>query len=115
MSKVLPATCLNGVVTVDDTEIDGVEILSEGIAASEGILILEEFFKVYVTRSSTDLKSALTTSAQAFNLAGDALTKVSGLFSSLGVLPPALAPLIADITQVYARAATLNTLKENLK
>lgn len=59
MSKVLDATCANNKVTCEGVEVPNVTILSEGIAESSGLLILEEDKKTYVAKTTPDLKSAL--------------------------------------------------------
>jgi len=59
MSKVLNATCEGNVVSAEGVQVPGVTVLSEGVSASSGILILEEEKKTYLAKTSPDLKSAL--------------------------------------------------------
>lgn len=59
MSKILAASCENGVVTVDGQGVDA-EILSEGVAASEGIVVLEGESVTYIGKTSPDLKTLIT-------------------------------------------------------
>jgi hypothetical protein len=59
MSKMLEATCVAGIVTADGVPVPTADILSEGVGASEGILILEEDEAKYLAKISPDLKSTL--------------------------------------------------------
>ena len=59
MSKVLDATCVNNKVTCEGSEVPNVTVLSEGVAESSGLLILEDDRKTYVPKTSPDLKAAL--------------------------------------------------------
>ena len=59
MSKVLDATCVDNKVTCEGVEVPNVTILSEGVASSSGLLILEENKKTYVAKTTPDLKAAL--------------------------------------------------------
>ncbi len=54
MSKVLPASCENNIVTVEGQTVEAT-ILSQGTKASEGVVVLEESEATYLTSNATDL------------------------------------------------------------
>lgn len=106
MSKVLDATCVNNVVTSEGVSVSEVSILSEGVAASTGILILEESKKTYVAKTSPDLKLTIEKIASALTNVASALTTIDAKDA------PAATATIALIT---AAVADLNVYKEALK
>lgn len=104
MSKVLSATCVNNKVNCESAEVPGVTILSEGVAASTGLLILEDDKKTYVAKTSPDLKTALTQLVSALTQTASALTAVDTMNLAT-----------SNIAQINAIASQLSTLKDALK
>lgn len=112
MSKILSATCQAGVVTVEGQPIPGTRILSEGVAASEGVFFLERDEPTYVAKTSGDLKTTLEAIASALGQLVTALTAIDA--KPVGVMPPA--PVAsAQITQLSALQTQLTTLKGAMK
>lgn len=138
MSKVLTATCVGGIVSVQGIPVPGVELLSEGVASSEGILIIDEDRAYYVTNIGNDLDTtlekliaaigkiatALTKATDGFGKAVDALTKLDTAAFLIGAAsavpsPPLAAADIAGITTAKTAITTgvseLNAIKAELE
>lgn len=115
MSKLLNATCTAGVVTADGLPVPGVEILSQGVAASTGFLILDEDRKYYVARTSPDLKSALDKLTLALNSITSAMSGVTSVLGALGGNPIAIAAITAQNSAAGVQVAQIEILKEALK
>ncbi len=112
MSKVLDATCLAGVVKVGALPVAGADILSEGVASSSGILVMDEDRKTYIPKTSGDLVTTLEKIADALGDIASALTLLDG--KPTGTLPPA--PAAASlITSIQATKAEVEALKEALR
>ncbi len=112
MSKILDATCVGGVVTAELVAVPSAEILSEGVGASTGILVMEEDKATYVTSNASDLKSALDKIASALTSIASALTILDT--KPLGALPP-VPGAAAEIIQISALQVQVAALKEVLK
>ena len=124
MSKVLEATCVAGVVTVDGIPVPAATVLSEGVAQSEGLLILDEDTANYVAKTSPDLKETLdklssaldsiASALQAIDTAGYIISVSGGAMSpAIGIPSPPVA--VADIAQINAAKAEIDLFKEMLK
>ena len=111
MSKILPATCSAGVVTVDSLPVSAT-ILSEGVAQSSGIAIIEGEDVTYIAKISPDLKTTLGKIADALTQLVTALTAIDA--KPLGALPPAPAAA-TQIAQLTAINVEVTALKEALK
>ena len=77
MSKVLSATCVGGVVSVNGVPVPGVTLLSEGVASSSGILIVDAERTYYVTNVGNDLDTTLGNLIEVLGKLGEALTKAT--------------------------------------
>jgi hypothetical protein len=112
MAKILPATCVGGVVKVGALEVPSAVILSEGVASSAGVLVVEEDAAHYLAKTSPDLKTTLEKIASALGQIATALTALDA--KPLGTLPaaPSSAAAIAQITTLQGE---LTTLKGALK
>ena len=108
MAKILNASCVGGVVTVEGVPVPGSDILSEGVAASEGAFLMDEDKKIYITGSASDLKATITQ----LNAIITTLTNTLTLMDAALLTPGAGTSGIASIV---SQNATLNTMKENLK
>lgn len=120
MSKMLEANCIAGVVSSGGVPIPAASILSEGIGASSGILLLDDDQATYVAKTSPDLKStleglisALTSISSALNALNTA-TLTTTCPAGAGVAGP---PLVAaaDIAAINTAKAQLQFLKGVLK
>lgn len=120
MAKILPATCSTGVVTADGVPVPSAVILSEGIGASQGILVLDEDDAKYIPKTSPDLKEtleklvsalgSLTTALTAIDLKSQATSCPAGSGATIPL--PLAAASIASISSVQSE---LIVLKETLK
>ncbi len=124
MSKVLPATCVEGVVTADGVVLPDVEILSEGVGESEGIAIIDEDRSYYVAKTSPDLAATLAAVIEALTQTKTALDKTAAVLTALdgaGFLVAADAGVpsaptnTADITSLDTAASAIESAKEDLE
>lgn len=125
MSKILSATCQAGIVTADGVPVPGAVILGEGVGASSGALILDEARKVYVPKTSPDLKTTLEKVIDALGATKDGLdATASGLTALAPVADPIAGPAAIISTLVSLTAASvgiagaktaLEALKDALK
>lgn len=138
MSKIISATCVGGVVSVAGIPVPGVTLLSEGVANSSGILILDEERAYYVTNIGNDLDTtlgklialiekladALTKATDGFGKAVDSLTKLDTkgfLIGAASAVPaaPFIATDIAGITtaknSITSLIGNINTIKGEIQ
>lgn len=120
MSKVVEATCVAGIVKVGALPVPTATILSEGVAASSGILVLDEDKATYIAKVSTDLKDALDQLSSALGSLTTALTtldvKVQPTTCPAGAGVTVTTPLAtASITSITSAKAAIDLLKEALK
>ncbi len=124
MSKMIDATCEGGVVTADGVPVDAAVILSEGVASSEGILILDEDLAKYVTSNALDLKETLDKIASSLEKIASALSAIDGAGYIISVSGGAMAPAIgvpsppvatSDIAAINSLKSEIETLMENLR
>ncbi len=111
MSKVLDAACAAGVVTIDGLPV-AATILSEGVAPSEGVAILQGEAVTYIANTAPDLKTTIGKLADAITQLTTALAAIDA--KPAGALPPApvaAAPIIA----LGLIQAELTILQETLK
>lgn len=123
MSKVLNASCEAGVVTCQETVVEEAELFSEGVAASEGLLIQDKDKAFYIAKTSEDLKitlqklvTTLTRVSTALEKTADALTSLDTagfLIAATGGTPSG--PVAAsDITAIGTAQGQIDTLKDEL-
>ncbi len=113
MSKILEANCALGVVTVDGIPVAAADIMTEGMGASSGILIMDEDEVKYLTSNASNLKTTIEKLSSSLTTIATALTSIAA-----GMLGPATAPpptLPANITTLLTTVAELTVLKETLK
>ncbi len=120
MSKMLEATCVAGVVTAGGVPVVEADILCEGVASSEGVLILDEDKAKYLAKTSPDLKTTITKLISILGHLTTALTSIDTkvLVTTCGAGPGTTAPLplaASDIIAITAVQAELSLLKEALK
>ncbi len=119
MSKMLPASCVAGVVTVDGLPIPGAVILSQGVGPSTGVVVIDESTVTYVAMSSPDLKTALEKvitalekTVTALNNAASGLGLVDG--KPQGTLTPVLVAA-SNITAIGTNSALITAAKVELE
>ncbi len=127
MSKILEATCLAGVVTAKGVVIPGVEILSDGIGASSGILLIDEDKAYYIPESTPDLDDileqiidALEQAKTCFDQAVTALDQTASVFTEtfLGMTGPTTAPPptgATDVAAIVTASAAITTAATSLE
>lgn len=127
MSKMLPASCVGGIVTSEGFPVPAAEILSEGVGQSEGILLIDEDEARYLAKTTPDLKTTLEQTIAALDQLSSAMTTVASALTSIGAMmtgpttapPPTLPTDVASITaavvQATAAKVQLQALKEVLK
>jgi hypothetical protein len=113
MSKILAATCVSGVVKVGSLPVDA-EILSEGVASSSGVVVLEDDQATYIAKTSPDLKTTLEKIASALGQLVTALTAIDA--KPVGGSGSAPAPgAAANIAALTVLQTEVNALKAALK
>jgi hypothetical protein len=113
MSKVLEAICVGGVVTSEGVPVPAADILSEGVGASSGVLILDRDLAKYIAKTSPDLKSTLEILSSALTTIATSLTSIgAGMTGPTTAPPPTLA---VDVAQITLAVTELDALKEILK
>jgi hypothetical protein len=116
MSKILSASCEGGVVTAENVEVDSPRILSKGIGASEGSVILDgDEDPVYFTSSATDVEDCIEGSVSGLQEAATGLGACSTALASVGANPLLLVPIATAGAGITAAVASLNELKGRLK
>jgi hypothetical protein len=123
LSKIFAASAdSSGKVTVGGVQIPEAVILSEGKAASSGLLILEGGTCWYVPTDVSDLKTTIgkvidviTDIVSSLNSVNTALTSLSAVPVGAWTPPPTLATSVTSITtqvtDLTAIKTALNTLK----
>lgn len=115
MSSILNATCVGGVVSSEGVPVVEAEILSKGVGASTGALLLHEDRAIYVTSNAADLETALTQIASALGQVATALTAISTSVCPPGSPLSNAAAVASAATAVTTAQAALTTLKGVLK
>jgi hypothetical protein len=111
--KMLEATCIAGVVKVGALPVLGATILSQGIGASSGVLLLQDDDgKIYIAKTTPDLTTTLDQLTTALTQIASALTVLDA--KPLGTLP-AVPGAAANIAAITAANAALTALKAILK
>lgn len=114
MTKMLEATCVGGVVTAGGVPVAAADILSQGVQASVGVLLLEEDTAKYLTSNATDIKTTLEKIIALLTDLTAALTLIDA--KPTGGAGSAVTPVAAaNIVNLTALSAQLAILKEALK
>jgi len=108
LSKAIPASCVNSVVTVSDSEIAPVTILSQGKKASTGLAIMDGDVVTYVTSSVSDIKDLISSLEVIIQQVVIITTALDGVTTT----PGSAAATIAQLTFLKTQ---LGLTKENLK
>lgn len=127
MSKVLEASCVAGIVKVGLLPVVGTTILSEGVGASTGLLVLEEDTATYVAKTTPDVKTSIERTMDALEDIASVLNTIATTLTSIGAgmtgpttAPPGtlatdVATIVSKATEITATRTLLSTLKESLK
>ncbi len=127
MSKVIEAICVAGVVTAGGVPVPAADKLSEGVGASEGVLILDEDLAKYIAKTSPDLKTTLGDLSSLLGTIAGTLTTISTALTSIGAgmtgpttappptLPVNVASIVTDVASLTALKVQVDLLKETLK
>ena len=121
MSKMLEATCVGSVVTCEGVPVPAADILSEGIAQSDGLLFLDEDKAKYVTSSAQDLKQTIEDLISILGDVASALSSIDGvgsLITTCGAGPGSatwVPVATSSIAAINTGISGLTTLKENLR
>lgn len=107
MSKVLPATCQAGVVTVEGKPVQAT-IQSQGTKSSQGFTILDEDQAIYFPNSSDDIKELITSLVAIINQVATIATGLDGATNSPGAQA-------TNITQLQSLKTQLDATKGNLR
>lgn len=108
MSKILQATCVAGVVTAEGIPVPAADVLSEGVMASTGILVMDEDNATYVTSNASDIKTMIE------NL-GSLLDQVIVVLTGLDAVTVSPGSMAAAIALLTTAKTTFVATKEVLK
>ncbi len=112
MARIIAATCVSGQVTVEGFPIEAT-ILSQGVASSEGIVILQGATAFYVASNALDLKDVIEKTAELVNLCATLFTAIgAGMTGPTTAPPPTLA---ADVLNIQTKATVLDAIKDTLR
>jgi hypothetical protein len=113
MTRIIDASCLAGVVSVDGTPTTLVDVMTQGNRASEGIVILDKNNAKYLTTNAEDIADALEKIADALGTIASSLTSIgAGMTGSTTAPPPGLG---ANVTAINLVATQLDAMRINLK
>ncbi len=115
MSKMIPATCVGGIVTADDVPVPSAVILSEGVAESEGVLFLDGENARYLPKTSPDLKLTLEKLAEALDKIATAMGEIATAIPTLVAPPTWATPATNPALTLATLSAEITTLKEALR
>jgi hypothetical protein len=127
MTKVLPATCVGGIVTSQLFPVAAATILSDGTGPSSGYIVMDELEVFYVTSNASDLKSTLDDVIAGLNQAASALSNVASGMTAIAAsmtgpttappptLPATIGLITTAATQIQVSTAQLTVLKGVLK
>ncbi len=114
MTKMLPATCVLGIVTADGVPVVGATLQSEGVGLSDGVVLLDGDEARYLAKISPDLKTTIGALSDALLQLITALTAIDA--KPVGGIASAPSPGAAsNIVQLGVIQAQLLVLKETLK
>ncbi len=120
MSKVLDATCdAQGMVTAEGVQVPAASVLSEGKAASSGVLLLDQDKARYLPSSASDIAATIDKVVKVLDDLAPALTQIATILTSIGagMTGPTTAPpptLATDVLQITAKVTALNATKTEL-
>lgn len=117
MSKVLSATCEEGIVTAEAVPVEVTQKLCEGVAASEGFILMQGDKVFYVAKTSGDLKTTLQKLSEVLGNISSALSSLDSAGFLIGATAGVPSPpiLAADIAALDAVIEEIDDLAENLK
>lgn len=126
MVKILEAECEAGIVTAEGLPVPGTDVLSNGVGASEGALLLDGEKRVYIPDTTPDLEEAIEKLIDVITSASDALTQIATSLTAIGAVPtPVWVPpptipadvviITAKVAELAAVSVELTALKETLK
>ncbi len=108
MSKILPAECEAGIVTIESHVITPATILSQGVKPSAGVALIDRDKVTYVTSNATDIKDLIT------NI-GAVVDQIVLSLQALDLVTVSPGSAAALITLVSTLKATLVLQKDMLK
>lgn len=113
MSRIFEATCEANVVKIGGKPVDNTVVLSEGVAASTGVGLMQGDEMHYIAKTSGDLKTVIGKVSDLIQLLSDTLTAIGTGMTGPTTAPPGSLP--TSITQLATMKTALNTLKDNLR
>lgn len=119
MSRVVEATCEDGIVSFLGTQIEGVEVLSAGAGQSSGIMIIDGEKAYYVATNAGDLDftiqyliDTIEDVASALQTVADTLTAIGTGMTGASTAPPGALP--GNVTTINNKIVELNQTKDDL-
>jgi hypothetical protein len=121
MLKMLPATCVGNVVTVEGMPVTSATILSNGVASSSGMVLIEEDKTYYIPLFATDIATVIQKLIDTITQLNNAITAIQVLTvtcaapGSPSTIPVNVASFVTIGSSLTTLSGTLTTLKASLK
>lgn len=112
MSKIKPASCVSNVVKIGSFPVDAT-VLSQGVAPSSGLALIEEDNVTYITSNASDIHDVIAQVTNLIQLVSDTLTAIGSGMTGPTTAPPATLP--TSIVNLATIKSTLSVMKDNLK
>jgi hypothetical protein len=111
--KMVEASCVAGVVSLEGIPVPAAEFFSEGVAQSDGIALMQGERVVYLNSNASDLKESIEQCVSILqSISAILLTITSGMTGSTTAPPPTFG---ADKTSLDLAITQLGLLKDLLK
>lgn len=107
MSKIIPGTCVGGVVKFGDQVVEA-EVLSQGTESSEGLIVLDGPTATYLTSNASDISDLI-------DALDGILQKVIQIATSLDAVTVSPGTAAANIALLTTLNTQLALTKDNLK
>lgn len=113
MSELVKAECKGGIVSIEGLAVNDVEILTEGIDQSDGILFLHKDKAFYLTSNATKLKEVIESLSDIADQLVQVINSIGAGMTGITTAPPPT--LQNDLAQITTLSNNLKVLKDNLK
>ena len=110
MTKALDASCVAGVVTHNGMPVLGTNIMSAGVGASNGLLILEGSEKYYVAIPTDDLKAILDLIGSLADAVSTGIIGTHSTVAGVNAVVDVAAALTVSMTAIKAQATALKAV-----
>lgn len=107
MAKILPASCVTNVVTVEGLSISPVSILSQGTKSSSGIASVDQDNVTYITSNASDIVDLITNIGTLIDKIVTVLSGLDAVSTNPGSNAATIALLVTYKTVLLAQGSNL--------